>query len=151
MSERLKNNLFGYGATVWITEGSNENYKYIYSLNFQWGGTNPDEVIFMYFTQKNAEQGSKIKIYRKGIFKIENGIVKINFTDALYDVWNTFDYPIIKENLAVELDIKTDLEDAGKNYTDKITVKQITGKNIFEDLKEHAPILFTASRMQEEI
>ena len=150
MSERFKNNLFGYGATVWITEGSNENYKYIYSLNFQWGGTNPDEVIFMYFTQKDAGQSPKIKIYRKGTFIIENSIVIINFTESLYDVWNT-DYPVIKETLEAELDIKIDSEDAGKNYTDKITVKQIKGKNIFEDFNEHAPILFTASRLPEEI
>ena len=147
--ENLKNNLFGYSTTVWIKEGKNDKYNYFYQLSFEWGGTNPDNIYFMYFTQENIEISPKIKIYRKGSFTIENNIVKINFTQALYDVWNTFDYPIIEEDLIVELDIK--IENENNNYADKIIVTQVFGENIFEDFRANEKIVFEASRMMEEI
>ena len=149
--ENLKNNLFGYGTTVWINKGINDKYNYFYQLSFEWGGTNPDNIYFMYFTQENTKIPPKIKIYRKGSFAVENNIVKINFTEALFDVWNTLNYPIIEENLVVELNIKIDIENNNKNYADKIIITQVFGKNIFEDFMAKEKIIFEASRMMEEI
>ena len=148
--ENLKNNLFGYSTTVWIKEGINDKYNYFYQLSFEWGGTNPDNIYFMYFTQEDIDIPPKIKIYRKGSFLIENNIVKINFTQALYNVWNTFNYPFIEEDLVVGLCIKIENEN-NKNYADKIIVTQVFGKNIFEDFKANEKIIFEASRMIEKI
>ena len=151
MIEKLKNNLFGYSATVWVNEGKNDKYKYFYQLSFEWGGTNPDTVCFIYFTQEGIEIPPKIKIYRKGLFEIEENIVKIKFSHVLYNVWNTLDYPVIEEDLVIELDIKTDSENDNENYSDKIVVKQMFGENIFIDYGENEQLIFKASRMVEEI
>jgi hypothetical protein len=149
--EDYENHLFGYNSTVWVHEGSNENYKYFYSLDFEYYSVpHPYKIRFSYFTQRSNQGPPKIKVFREGVFEITNNIVKIDFTKAFYDVWNTFDYEPVLENLSIELEIEIVSKEIANKYAEIITIKQIAGKNIFEDFNDHEPITFRASRIPSE-
>ena len=127
--EELKNGLFGISITTWIYE----NIDYSYCLGFE----APDKITFTYYVKENDIEVFKIKVVRNGTFIIENNILRINFFESQYDVYNTLG-EWQKEISTIEMDVEI-IERT------KLILKQISGINIFKKNIENMELEFKAN------
>ena len=150
---------------IWVTEGaakSDDLYYYVFQFS------KDNNVIFSYNTRENgsARWNWTTNVLQYGTFKTDGNILTINFTSAK-NKQSSSDKPIPK-NLCIEIEIAEIAENKimvkehrGKAFylknpdyipkdveiTEyKLILKQISGKNIFENHGENAKIELVAER-----
>ena len=147
-----RESLFGTFTTTWVFEGSNgvnqAEFKivrspilgpssltvdYCYYFSF----TYPNNVVYTCIKPDSSEHRNfNNRIYRKGTFDIKENILTINFTDIMHGIEHSQIW--IQEITIVTMEVESD----GRT---ELYIRQISGKNIFEENDSGKKLKFVAS------